>query len=287
MIPVGDTLYITTESASFTFSGYSNTTFESFPYNYSLDQPVNNALVNAEGGVYFIGKDGIFAVQERNKPPKRISEPIDTLADYTSSVKSCAYFNGKVYFLIGTRVFILNLRNGYWEKRSYSNMSLIYSFDHLYLGTSTGSVYKLDVSASGYLPWYLTTKTHNEGITVLQKRYKTIYVFYKTTSTSNTINVDLYEDYSTQAQRIGSFDTSVTLADSYYWSNTATGNALIWGTLPSHWSAVYSGNIDVKRLYAFVGVARTISLKFSGTGQVGLLGYTLAFKPRKRKGVRA
>ena len=286
IIPVGDILYVTSESASFSLSGYSNVTFESFPYNYSLDQPVSNAIVNAEGGVYFIGRDGIFSVGERNTPPKRISMPIDSLVDYTSAIKSCAYWKSKVYFLIGTKIFILNLVTGFWEKRSYSSMSLIYSFDHLWLGTSAGSAYKLDVGTTGYLTWYLTTKVHNEGITVLQKRYKTLYVFYKTTSTANTINVDLYEDYSNQAQRIGSFDTSVGATGAYYQLvATVDADAAQWGY--DVYSSAYIGNIDVKKLYAFIGVARTVSLKFSGEGRVGLLGYTLAFKPKRRIGVRA
>jgi hypothetical protein len=33
------------------------------------------------------------------------------------------------------------------------------------------------------------------------------------------------------------------------------------------------------------GVARTIKIKFSGTGDVGLLGYAITYKPKRKFGI--
>jgi hypothetical protein len=276
MLPVKENLVLFCKSAIFTFSGYSNNTFSLFDYYHGANTPKNNALVVA-GGAYYVSEDGYFTLAQEPKP---ISLPVVQLIHPESSLVSCAYFDSRIWFCTGHSLTAMNINNGNWERYEYGThnvetQDIVYSADHLYLGMSSGAIYILDVNdstGSGYMNWYLQTPVHNQGLTSADKRYKTLFVFMKNSSAPTKISYSL--DYSSERNIIPDI---VGADDGDKWGT------MLWGT--GTWSET-SQNMETYKRFVISDVARTIKLRFSGSGKASLLGYSIVFTPKRKMGVR-
>jgi len=288
LLPAQETLLMFTASAVFKFSGYSETTFTSFNSYNGADTPEDGAVITA-GGVFYISGDGFFvlsALKTEYDTPKKISEAVKPLINLTSGVVSCANFDSRVWFCTGGTLVALNSGTGAWEKYKLGGLygatdvgvqNIVYAFDHLYVGTSTGYILEPDVPAVGYRPWYLQTPTLNQGITTTPKRYTSLFVYAKNTSDT------MYSSYSADRgnnMTINPAIAGVTLGDLW--------GVMLWGaeatTGHGHWSLTNVGMMVYKRFIS-LPLARTISFLFTGTGDGALLGYAVVYRYKRKAGV--
>jgi len=291
LLPAQETLLMFTASAVFKFSGYSETSFTSFNSYNGADTPKDGAVITA-GGVFYVSGDGFFllsALKTEYDTPKKISEAVKPLINLSSGVVSCANFDSRVWFCTGGTLVALNSATGSWEKYKLGGLygatdvgaqNIVYAFDHLYVGTSTGYILEPDVpnvAVVGYQPWYLQTPTLNQGITTAQKRYTSLFVYAKNTSDA------MYPSYSADRGNnltINPLITGVTNGDLW--------GTLLWGaeatTGHGHWSLANTG-MQVYKRYISLPLARTISFMFTGTGDGALLGYSVAYRAKRKFGI--
>lgn len=288
ILPAQETLLMFTASAVFKFSGYSETTFTSFNSYNGADTPKDGAVITA-GGVFYVSGDGFFllsALKTEYDTPKKISEAVKPLINLTNGVVSCANFDGRVWFCTGGTLVALNSATGAWEKYKLGGLygatdvgiqNIVYAFDHLYVGTSTGYILEPDVPATGYRSWYLQTPTLNQGITTTPKRYTSLFVYARNTSDT------MYSSYSADRGNNMTINPAI--------SGITTGDlwgAMLWGaeatTGHGHWSLTNTGMMVYRRLIS-LPLARTISFMFTGTGDGALLGYSVSYRAKRKTGV--
>jgi hypothetical protein len=285
LLPVEENLLMFTESAIFTFSGYTEENFSLFDYYHGANTPKENAIVSA-GGVFYVSPDGFFQL---SKEPKIISEAIKPLIDPSDSVVSCAYYDDRLWFLTGGTLVALNKGNASWEKYRLGGLygttetgvqNIVYGADYLYIGTSTGYILKVGESNAvtpGYRPWYLNTPVLNQGITTGQKRYKSVYIYAK--NTSSRLNAAYATDYGADVSIIPTIDG---IQSGHKWGE------LIWGT--DEWSGANADMMIYKR-FIVSQLARTIRFTFgnsdvNGNAEGALLGYAIVYTPKRKFGVR-
>lgn len=286
IFPIGENLYMFCESAIFQFSGYAESSFSLFDVYHGMNAPKGNAIIGA-GSVFYISSDGFFILKEI---PEKISIPVKALISTTSSNVSCAYFDSRVWFSSGSTLVALNVGTGAWEKykfggdysgTDYGAQSIVYAADHLYVGTSGtsgGSIFIIDTAASGYRPWYLETPTLNQGITSTDKRYKSLFVYAK--NSDDAMNVSFSLNYSGS---LGISPSLVGVQIGDLWG------VMLWGAEETeghgHWCSDVSEMTIYKR-YIVAPLGRTISFRFSGSGDGALLGYGVVYTPKRKFGVR-
>jgi hypothetical protein len=277
MIPVGENLLIFLESAIFSFSGYSNDSFNAIDIYHGANTPMQNAVVRA-GGLYFISGDGIYALGEL---PQKISKNIDKFLDTTTGNFSCAYWDDRLWFATNGHLVAMNMSTGNWEKYNLTGQDLVYSTPtYLYITNTDGSIYTMGDDDTTLLTWYLETPVLNQGITTADKRYRSIFIYHM--AYADAITLVCYPDYSDTATNVTPTVTSSVTG--HVWGATDETYTLHWGV--DEWSEM-SRDIEVsQRSFAIPnGVARTIKIKFSGTGDVGLLGYAITYKPKRKFGI--
>jgi hypothetical protein len=292
LLPVSENLLMFTESAIFSFSGYSESNFSSFDYYHGANTPKDNAVVVA-GGVFFIGDDGFYTL---DKEPKKISDAVGQLIAPSDTLVSCAYFDNRVWFCTGHTLVAINVGTGAWEKYQYGTTNvetqdIVYAADNLYLGMgTTGNILKLNLqnTTPGYKSWYLETPVLNQGITSGDKRYKTMFIYAKNTSatirTSYSLNYGAYDSISGDV-------VGVELGDK--WGTMLWGNDLTVAHTPAqeatasagHWSGS-SAEMEIYKRSVIADLARTIKFRFEGSGEAALLGYAIVYKPKRKSGVR-
>lgn len=295
LLPVEENLLLFTESAIFTFSGYAESNFTLFDYYHGANTPKANAVVSA-GGIFYIAPDGFFQL---SKEPKNISEAVRPLIDPANATVSCAYYDGRLWFMSGGTLVALNKSTGSWEKYRLGGLytddvgvqSLVYGADYLYVGTATGHILKVgetNPTTVGYRPWYLKTPVLNQGITTGQKRYKAAYIYAK--NTSSRLDASYATDYGSDVSIIPAIE-GIQSGDK--WGTMLWGNDL---TIPhdpvqdatpgaGHWSGANADMMIYKR-FIVSQLARTIRFLFQGTGEGALLGYAIVYTPKRKFGVR-
>jgi hypothetical protein len=296
LLPVEENLLMFTASAIFSFSGYAESNFALFDYYHGANTPKNNAVVTA-GGVFYVSKDGFYQL---GKEPRKISEIVSPLTDPSDTIVSCAYHDGRVWFLTGGTLVALNVSTGSWEKyrlgglygtHDVGTQNIIYAADYLYIGTDSGHILIEGVSNSltpGYRPWYLRTPVLNQGITSANKRYKTMFIYAK--NTSDTMEVSYSPDYGSN---ISIFPSVVGSQSGDRWGTMLWGNDLTVAHTPAqevtashgHWSAA-NADMTIYKREVIYPVARTIKFTFEGTGEGALLGYAIVYTPKRKYGVR-
>jgi len=288
LLPAQETLLMFTASAVFKFSGYSETTFTSFNSYNGADTPKDGAVITA-GGVFYVSGGGFFvlsALKTEYDTPKKISEAVKPLINLISGVVSIANFDGRVWFCAGGTLVALNAATGSWEKYKLGGLygatdvgvqNIVYAFDHLYVGTSTGYILEPDIPTTGYRPWYLQTPTLNQGITTTPKRYTSMFIYARNTSDP------MYSSYSAdRGNNVTISPAIVGITSGDLWGT------MLWGaeatTGHGHWSLTNAGMMVYKRFIS-LPLARTISFMFTGTGDGALLGYALVYRFKRRAGV--
>ena len=245
-------------------------------YYHGASTPKDNAVTVA-GGVFYVSEDGFYQL---SKEPKKISGSISQLIAPSDALVNCTYFDSRVWFCTGHTLVALNVATGSWEKYQYgttnvNTQDIIFGGDHLYLGMgTTGNILQLDVentTTPGHRAWYLSTPVLNQGITSADKRYKTLFVYTKNTSSVMHVSCEL--DYGTGKPVSDIF--GVEAGDKW--------GTMLWGT--GYWS-VSSSSMTVYKRSIVADVARTIRLRFSGSGDVALLGYAIVYTPKRKYGVR-
>jgi hypothetical protein len=280
LLPIEGALLVFLESAIFSFSGYSNDTFNAIDIYHGANTPKQNAIVRA-GGIYYISDDGIYALGDT---PQKISKNIDEFLDTASdNNQSCTYWDDRLWFASNGHLVAMKIDSGSWEKYNIANQDLIYGSDHLYLTTTNGRIYNFYDETTSYLAWYLETPVLNQGITTADKRYKSLFVYHRVSADS--IVTKVYSDYSETATNVTPDITSVVTGHTWGLTSSHASTSLHWNV--DEWSAI-KRDIEVVQRYLYIqnGIARTIKIKFNGTGDVGLLGYSIVYKPKRKFGVR-
>lgn len=284
ILPAGENLILFTKSGAFTFSGYSESNFNSFDYYHGVNTPKNNAVISV-GGVYYIADDGFFSFA---KEPKLISDAVKPIIDPSSSNVSCAYFDGRIWFITGYTLVALNMGNGSWEKYQFGKFlygstdvgqqNLVYATpDHMYIGTTLGYILEIDVPstvASGYRPWYLKTPVLNQGITSDQKRYKSVFIYAR--NSNDVLNASFSVDYGEEIGIIPAISGTMK-------TGTGVWGTMLWGT--GTWSSE-DEHIKIYKRFMVCPLARTVRFSFYGTGEGALLGYGIVYTPKRKLGVR-
>jgi hypothetical protein len=279
--------------------------FTLYDYYHGANTPRNNAVVGA-GGVFYISNDGFYTL---SKEPKAISESVRPLIDPSNATVSCAYYDNRVWFLTGGKLVALNAATGNWEKynlgglyRYYNNttqkwedidkgiQNTVYAADYLYIGTTTGQILVVGQPNSmtpGYRKWYLKTPVLNQGITTADKRYKTLFVYAKNTSSKidASYSVD-YGGYMSVAPTISGIQSG-SLWGQMYWEPYNEAAPHLHGV----WSEA-NADMEVYKRQIIVDLARTIRLLFQSSSEAGntnegaLLGYAIVYTPKRKYGVR-
>jgi len=285
LLPAQETLLMFTASAIFKFTGFSETDFSSYNSYNGGDTPRDGCVITASG-VFYISGDGFFVLstlKTEYDTPKKISETVKSLINLTSGVVSCANFDSRIWFLTGGTLVALNSATGAWEKYKLGGFygatdvgvqNIVYAFDHLYVGTSTGYILEPDVPnaiAVGYRPWYLQTPTLNQGVTTALKRFTSLFIYAK--NTFDTINCSYCAD------RRGNMTINPPISGDY---SGVPWEKILWGT--SNWSLENSGMVVYKRLFS-LPLARIISLRLAGKGDGALLGYAIVYRYKRKIGV--
>ena len=260
----GQMLGVVSKDSVMFISGTSDTTFQTSIVYQGHDGAIISDMVEADA-LYYLSRNGCMAFTTPN--PVDISKAINstiktTLATidadaYVEAVpKNLVYFKQRLYFLLNDKIWAYHLERKTWEKYSYSNIRCLHSADHLYMGDTTGKVWKLDVAGSGFTTWYLYTPHLNWGDTFIKKAFESMAVYYKIPSASSTLLSAFYLDYSTTANNL---------------------------TNKQMYLASHVGEMKDYSQRTISGAVGTIQYKFSGTGEVKLFGYDVVYKLFWRK----
>ena len=260
--PYKQALYVSTNSSINAI----NLNFNNYEL-YSGDIAPKDNLIALLNGFYFVSEHGLYALTDSDTPVK-IGEPFKK---YWSSAdpQSLVAFGDKLYYLAKDNILVYDTATQTYTRLVYGNESILYSADHLYLGTTDGYVYELDVPSSGYLEWSFKTRVHDFGFPSNKKRPLEVLVYWKTNSTSSfNLNADF--DYVTTPMSLGEI--------TYTPSGTIWGS-FVWGS--ALWTSA-SGEIVEDKANVYTGLVRTMQLEFSGSDNFALEGYDVVFKPFRR-----
>lgn len=239
-------LYITTASSISII--VSVTSFANyFIYSGSLS-PIANQIVTTDG-FYYAASTGLYAL-ENDDTPFNLTDPYKEYWS-SSNPQSLVYFDDNLYYLNNDNIMLYSLTNKTYERRVYADANVLYAADHLYMGTTDGKVYKLDVAASGYLSWSFKTRVHNFNLPLNKKRPVELIIRNKLTTAETTYTVSAYYDYGT---------------------STALGTVTI---------AAGTG-VTESAIYTYRDLLTTMKIGYAGTGEFDLLGYSIVIKPERR-----
>jgi len=262
--PYKQALYVSTASSISAV----NLGFQNYEV-YKGDLAPKDNLIALLNGFYFVNDFGLYALDGSDVPIK-IGTPFKKYWKATPP-QSLVAFGDKIYYLADDSILVYDTSTKTYTRLVYGDENVLYSADHLYLGTTDGYVYELDVPTAGYLDWDVKTKVYNFGFQANRKRPKELYIYWKSTSTSS-FDVNAYYDYATSPKHLGTV--------SYTPSGTIWGS-FTWGSAP--WTAA-QGDIVESGMYIYEDLIRTMQLEFSGSGEFGLAGFNIIFKPYRRYG---
>ena len=262
--PYKQALYVSTESSVSAV----NLNFDNYQV-YTGDIVPKDNLITLLNGFYFVSNYGLYALDNSDVPVK-MDNPFKKYWN-VSAPQSLASFGDYLYYLAKDSILVYDTVNKTYTRLVYGNESVLYSADHLYLGTTDGKVYELDVPDTGYLDWDLKTKVYNFNFKANKKRPLELRIYWQSTS-ATSFDIGAYYDYSDIVQHLGTVN--------YTPPGTIWGS-FIWGE--ADWTSA-QGSIIESSLYTYKDLIRTMQLEFSGTDEFGLSGIQIVFRPFKRYG---
>jgi len=258
VFPYKQTFFIFTKNGIFAFSGAEDSNWV-LTTLYRGRGGANSPYIVAADGLYYFSDDGLMRYSPSNPYPEPISDIIyPSIKDDLGNPQGLVRFGDRLYFLLNGKIWAYHLIKRTWERYIYPNANCIVAGDHLYLGTTDGKVYMLDVPGSGYLPWYIYTPHISFGDLYSQKRFLDVKTYYKTTDEPATISLIHYEDYSTSGTQLADINT---------------------------YEEGKPNEMRENHQHTYSDLSHVEQYKFYGTGQVRLLGYEMGYKVRFLKGV--
>jgi hypothetical protein len=257
-------LYVSTASSVHVV----NVNFSNYKVYSGKVTPVDNqiAILN---GFYYVSSDGVYALQNGDIPAK-LSMAFDKYFS-PNPPQSITAFDGKIYYLSNNNIMVYDVQTGVFTRLVYDSMNVLYSADHLYMGTSDGYVYELDVPTAGYLQWSVKTPVHNFNRPDLMKSPREMIIYWHSDETSS-FDVNAYFDYASTPKLLTTIE---------YTPGGAVWGSFVWGE--ADWTAA---DTSIKKTNFFVnqGLVRTMQVEITGSNQVNIYGYSIIARPFMRVG---